>query len=88
MSELNLVPAIKAIEGEIRQLKAEYQAKLRPYEDSLKQLQEINTACLKCYGKGKVLRSRACAEDDAPDPNDPRDWNVCDECHGTGRIKK
>ena len=83
-NELNLVPAIKEVEAQIRKIKAEYSKKLQPYEDSLEHLRKINTACERCNGVGKVLRPRACAEDDPPDPNDPRDWNKCDECHGTG----
>lgn len=83
-NELNLVPAIKEVEAQIRKIKAEYSKKLQPYEDSLEQLRKINTACERCNGVGKVLRPRACAEDDPPDPNDPCDWNKCDECKGTG----
>lgn len=83
-NELNLVPAIIEIEAQIRKIEAEYNKKLQPYKNSLEQLRKINTACERCKGIGKVLRSRACAEDDPPDPNDPRDWNKCDVCHGTG----
>lgn len=83
-SQLNLVPAIRSIECEIDKIKAEYREKLEPYEKSLAALREINMACEVCNGTGKVLRSRSCAEDDRPDPNDPRDYNTCDKCHGTG----
>lgn len=84
---LNLVPAIHEIEAQIRQLETEYKIKLKPYQDSLDALRNINQACEKCGGTGKVLRSRSCAEDDAPDPNDPRDWLRCSECGGTGLTK-
>lgn len=85
---LNLVPAIQAIEDQIAEINDEYAKKLRPYENSLKELRKINEACEKCNGEGKVLRQRACAEDDRPDPKDPRDWNICPVCKGTGRAEK
>lgn len=85
MAELNLVSAIRTIEEEIRKLTYEFQQKVDPYEKSLKHLKELNTACLKCGGTGKILRSRACAEDDRPDPDDPRDWHQCPACRGSGR---
>ena len=83
---LNLVPAIKALEGQIKELRSEYLEKVIPYEDSLRQLRKINMACEKCEGAGKVLRYRACAEDDRPDPNDPRDYVTCNACGGTGLV--
>lgn len=85
---LNLVPAIQAIEAQISEAKYEYEQKIAPYEASLKQLRKINEACERCNGRGKILRSRSCAEDDGPDPNDPRDWNTCPVCHGSGKAKK
>lgn len=84
MSKLNLVPAIKAIEEEIAKIRLEYEGKLAPYYDSLTELRKINTACENCSGTGKVLRSCACAEDDAPNPDDPEDWEECPLCWGTG----
>lgn len=89
-NRLNLVPAIRSIEAQIREITAKYHAEIAPYESSLKELRKINRACEKCCGKGKVLRQRICAEDDRPDPNDPRDWIKCNECDGTGlsRYKK
>lgn len=83
---MNLVPAIKSIQAEIREITSEYNAKLRPYKDSLAQLRKINTACEHCFGEGKVLRTRSCAEDDAPDPNDPSDYVSCRYCAGTGKV--
>lgn len=85
---LNLVPAIKAIQSQIREIEYEYQVKLKPFNDSLKQLREINEACERCNGEGKILRNRSCAEDDAPDPNDPRDYRVCPDCKGSGYSHK
>jgi len=82
--KMNLVPAIRQIEEQISEIEWEYKAKAKPYHDSLQALRKLNTACEKCEGKGKVLRSRACAEDDRPDPNDPRDYIKCDACGGTG----
>lgn len=85
---LNLVPAIKSIEDQLADEKAEYQKRIKPYKDSLAALREINEACERCDGKGKILRSRSCAEDDRPDPNDPRDYNTCPQCGGSGLATK
>lgn len=84
--KLNLVPAIRQIEEQIMEIEREYKTKAKPYHDSLKALRQLNTACEKCNGKGKVLRRRVCAEDDRPDPTDPRDYIKCDICGGTGRA--
>lgn len=84
MDKLNLVPAIKILEEEIRKLGYEFDKQIQPYRDSLSQLRKINQACERCNGTGKVLRSRACAEDDRPNPNDPMDWNKCPICGGSG----
>lgn len=51
--DLNLVPAIRAIEGQISELKNEYVKKITPYKESLAKLKEINTACESCCGTGK-----------------------------------
>lgn len=83
--QLNLVPAIKAIEEEIRKLEKEFETKVKPYKESLAALEAINTACKYCCGKGRVLRARACAEDDRPDPHNPDDYVNCTACNGTGR---
>ncbi len=83
-NKLNLVPAIREIEEQIKTMEYEYKEKIKPYLNSLEQLRKINTACEKCGGKGRVLRSRACAEDDRPDPKDPSDWIECFICSGTG----
>lgn len=42
--------------------------------------------CPKCGGTGLVLRSRSCAEDDPPDPNDPADYEACCMCDGAGVV--
>lgn len=86
MEKMNLVPAIRQIEEQISEIEREYKIKAKPYHDSLKALRKLNTACEKCAGKGKVLRRRACAEDDAPDPKNPRDYIKCDACGGTGKA--
>ena len=83
---MNLVPAIKAIQAEMDKLFKEYRETVKPYEDSLRELLKLNTACENCGGSGKVLRSRACAEDDRPDPNDPKDYVKCQYCGGTGKA--
>lgn len=80
----NLVPGIKEVQKIVNQMEAEHQKALAPYLNSLKVMREINTTCETCEGKGWVLRARACAEDDRPDPNNSRDRNQCPDCHGTG----
>lgn len=84
---LNLVPAIREIEHQISKMEGEFAAQITPYKRSLEELRKINTACEACGGEGKVLRSRACAEDDRPDPNDPTDWRKCEVCCGTGLAR-
>ena len=90
--DVNLVPAIRAVEKELEEAegraKAVYEATVKPYRDSLEQLRTMNTVCEECGGSGKVLRKRACAEDDAPNPDDPTDWLTCDRCKGTGKKPK
>lgn len=81
---MNLVPAIQEMEKEIRNLKNTHEKKLKELTDGLTALRKLNKVCEKCGGEGKYLRSRACAEDDRPDPNDPRDYVKCSECHGSG----
>lgn len=86
--KLNLVPAIREIEAQISTIKAEFDKKLKPYQESLAALRNINQACERCCGEGRILRSRTCAEDDRPNPNDPNDYNTCPICHGSGLSKK
>lgn len=83
---INLVPAIKEIENQIKRLTNEFQTNIKPFQDSLVQLRKINTVCERCSGTGKILRSRACAEDDRPDPNDPTDYIRCPLCYGDGKA--
>lgn len=84
---INLTLAIKQIQKEIDDKTLAFNEEIAPLTDTLESLHKVNEACLICEGRGKVLRSRACAEDDRPDPNDPSDWIKCPFCHGTGRIK-
>lgn len=87
MERLNLIPAIKAIEEQLKAIETEYLKKRIPYEESLKKLREINETCEVCFGRGKVLRERACLEDDRTDLNDPTDYVTCSSCHGIGKSK-
>ena len=87
-SQLNLLPAIEKIEEQIEEMERKFEEEIAPYRKSLEELKKINTACPKCGGVGRYLRSRACAEDDRPDPNNPGDWKACPECHGTGLQRK
>lgn len=84
---MNLVPAINEMQKEISNLELEYAGKLKELKDGLRALRQLNTVCEKCEGKGKYLRSRACAEDYRPDPNDPSDYKTCPECNGSGLSK-
>ena len=59
---------------------------MKPLKEGLEHLLTLNDVCEACEGKGKVLRHRVCAEDDRPDPNDPRDYLVCPLCKGTGKA--
>lgn len=81
---INLVPAIKALEEQIKEIRLEYLETVMPYEDSLRELRKLNTVCERCNGTGKLLRNRSCAEDDRPDPEDPNDYEPCKLCGGTG----
>jgi DnaJ-class molecular chaperone len=76
--DLNLVPAIRAIEEQISKLNSEYVKKITPYKESLAKLKEINTACETCCGTGKVFR-RSCAEDEG-------DYYTCPDCKGSGKC--
>ena len=82
----NLVAALKELRKEKADLEAEYKSKLIGIDTAILAVQRINTTCEKCEGKGKILRTRACAEDDRPDPNDPNDWITCPDCHGSGHA--
>lgn len=60
------------LHGEIIHIKAEHE--------------KNGVVCPCCHGEGEVLRSRSCAEDDAPDPDDPSDYERCLRCDGLGYI--
>ena len=62
----NLVAALKELRKEKADLEAEYKSKLIGIDTAILAVQRINTVCEKCEGKGKILRTRACAEDDRP----------------------
>lgn len=85
---LNLVSAIQEVNEVIWEKQSRFHKEIAGYEACLKKLKEMNEACFICNGKGKILRTRACAEDDRPDPNDPDDWEICPYCKGTGLDKK
>lgn len=80
---MDLVYAIKEIETQMRKERYEHEARIKDMSDGLAFLRKNNTCCENCFGKGRVLRKRACAEDDRPDENDPNDWIICPECVGT-----
>lgn len=80
---LNLVPAMREIEKKRTALKMAYEQQMAAYDQAYKVLEEMNEVCPRCLGEKKILRSRSCAEDDV-DPNDPRDYETCPVCRGTG----
>lgn len=77
---MNLVPAIREIEQQIREIEHKHKVEMEPYLNSVTELRKINTACEKCGGSGRVWK-RACAEDEG-------DYCGCDTCHGTGEKSK
>lgn len=84
---MNLLPALEEMRRQIQKVKSEKDMELHELEQGLDALKKLNTYCESCGGVGKTLRSRACAEDDRPDENDPRDWRKCNYCGGTGRVR-
>lgn len=85
---MNLVDAIVQIERQKEKKEIELKREIESYNKALNLLRGMNDVCERCYGRGNILRSRACAEDDRPDPNDTRDYIKCPMCHGTGKAVK
>ena len=85
---INAKAGIEEVEAAISAKQEKYSADLQEKTTLLHSLEEKNHLCLVCKGEGRVLRFRSCAEDDRPDPNDPRDYVVCSRCHGSGREPK
>lgn len=84
---MNLVEQIHEIEEKIESEKYRHEAAIKELKSDLATLRKLNTVCEKCNGKGKYLRSRTCAEDYRPDPDDPTDYIDCLECGGAGKLK-
>lgn len=84
---VNLLHEIEALKAQQRAIRAEAEQKCKALEEAEKVLRIQNEACWYCKGTGKILRSRSCAEDDRPDPLDPRDYTTCAACNGTGHKK-
>ncbi len=81
---LDFLKAMKEMDRQIIDLQDKYQKDLAELTAAREVLGLINETCPFCGGAGFRLRPRACAEDDRPDPNDPRDRISCKSCHGTG----
>ena len=77
---MNLVPAIREMESEIRQRENTFQKEIQELKNGLATLRKLNTVCEKCSGEGKFMRPRSCAEDDRE-----REYINCSECGGTGK---
>lgn len=88
LHEYGLEEARDSVENTINRNRVNHLELIDQQRTTLEDLKKKNTLCLKCFGKGKVLRSRSCAEDDRPDPDDPNDYIRCDRCHGSGREPK
>lgn len=88
LHEYGLEKAEESVEDTINRNRQNHLELIGQQRSTLELLKKKNTLCLKCFGKGKVLRSRACAEDDRPDPDDPSDYIRCDRCNGSGREPK
>lgn len=84
---LNLIEPMNEIKRRRSSFESEAKHKFEAFDEAYRILEDMNEACFHCNGQGKRLRSRSCAEDDAPDPNDPRDWLVCTWCGGSGRKR-
>ena len=76
---LNLIPAIRGIEKQISVIKAKHAQELRPYEESLKHLRELNDICEKCNGTGSVYEMSSL--------EDEGQYAKCKACNGTGMKK-
>lgn len=81
---INLIPAIEALKEERRKKVEEFEKQMAVMDAAISAVGKANQACTFCNGKGWRLRSRVCAEDDRPDPDDPRDRVTCKACRGTG----
>ena len=81
---LNLLEAIHTLEKQRDHEIEEHKERLRNINTAIDAVRKANEVCWFCGGAGWRLRARVCAEDDRPDPNDPRDRIKCQACHGTG----
>lgn len=81
---LNLLEAIKSLERQRNEAVAEHEKRLKNLDAAITAVRMANEVCWFCNGKGWKPRTRACAEDDRIDPNDPFDRIPCAACHGTG----
>lgn len=84
---INLLKEIEALKQQQRQIMAEAEKKCKALQNAEYVLRNQNEACWYCGGTGKILRTRVCAEDDRPDPNDPNDYHICTACKGTGHKR-
>ena len=55
--EMNLVGAIRALEDSLFEIEKKFNDEVKPYKDGLEILKKLNTACTKCAGVGKILKS-------------------------------
>ena len=82
--EMNLVGAIRALEDSLFEIEKKFNDEVKPYKDGLEILKKLNTACTKCAGVGKILKSCNNINKHVPNPNKLEDYEWCDRCGGTG----
>lgn len=68
---------IKQLKETIAQHTETHEAVIFVYKNALHELRKINDTCERCEGTGRILKPRACAEDD-------RTEITCHCCNGTG----
>lgn len=81
--QASLVDVVKASKAKTQRLLYFVNLKI---DRIMAELRDTGVICPECMGEGKTLRTRSCAEDDAPDPDDPSDWDECSRCDGVGYI--
>lgn len=78
---------IEALKVKENPIKNKYEPQITELKRILLSLKSNNEVCEQCKGKGKILRSRVCVEDDSVDLNDPNNWETRDMCRGSGLEK-
>ncbi len=86
---MDLIKVIKTIESKLEclekekqdrvsQIEKEYDAQINDYKKALEVNKKLNTVCLDCKGRGKILHYRGFQYDEG-------EWIICKRCGGTGK---